>query len=94
MTAVVPAGFVSVNPQTGARAEFDVTPIFLPDLSTIVAPVLNIGVLGDARVGNFTFESRMYFDWPRNTPGASTVGVQTSQSLTGLFVAVRVGPPG
>jgi hypothetical protein len=39
-------------------------------------------------VGNFTFESRIYFDWPRNAvPGTSSTGVQTSLTLTGSFTA-------
>ena len=137
---VAPAGFVSVNPQTGARTEFPVTPIVLADSSSLSAPQLYIGVLGDARVGtygvvlggtqahfyadfsvpragditrrfaitagtltitrvtssgiagHFAFESRVYFDWPRNAePGSSVTGVPTTQSLTGSFVARRWG---
>jgi hypothetical protein len=135
-----PAGFVSVNPQTGARTEFAVTPIFLPDATVALAPSMYIGVLGDARVGTygvyngssqrqfygdfsvlrenflrrrfeitggtltltkvtsrviegrFTFASRVYFDWPRNAEvGTSSTGVPTALSLTGSFVAPRLG---
>jgi hypothetical protein len=47
----------------------------------------------EAITGSFTFQSGVYFDWPRNAqPGTSNLGVNTSQTVTGTFVATRAAP--
>lgn len=47
-------------------------------------------VSAETIAGSFTFQSGVYFDWPRDAqPGLTVTGVNTSQSVSGTFVAVR-----